>query len=582
MLDVDFHRLDQTCVFCPSAETNENEDPNPDFYRLLFLALNPVAIHFQLPYSDLRWVAVLGPFYRAFRHKLDDFMMFKDNHGNEFRVMLDKVGHIAFFSNGFRSMVAAYNIRHGVWLRAYYQGDGTLCISIRNLNGTRIVYPRSQSNSIPTVRRLINVDQCRDAVSRDVFRTGDVIPPFAFPYTPPPSPRLHNKNGSPDYRANTFRCPIYCAFTASRTSQVRRDDNLSPWPHGNYASEFGTLLNANKSTEYIIVLQFAKMKFYNGVMTITNTNFTTKILVNADLEVVKKFRQKYVSFKQHFILFASTDLASDFVNLICSSRLIGLGHKQTTNVEVIGRVERHSPCEDFLTLTPYASISHNKDTIEKSTYFTCGTVVDVDKNHAWWYKACKRCTQVRVLDETDTTIFVLFENASSKFLGVSAADLRCNAVTKGYGMDEFPEELNALDSQNLINLVSISDLFDVPVVISGANHYFHSYRFMSTVSLLIPGSQKLPTTPAASVGVSNDPDKVGVVVVSTTPLNSKDATPCAVEGASMVTHTPMKWICVRSVDGGSSRVPSIASRNLLPAFDKNITKEHTNPSGMDI
>ncbi|XP_020979377.1 uncharacterized protein LOC110271975 isoform X2 [Arachis ipaensis] len=98
----------------------------------------------------------------------------------------------------------------------------------------------------------------------------------------------------------------------------------------NYASEFGSLLNANKSTKYIIVLQFAKMKFFNGVMTITNTNFKTKILVNADLEVVKKFCQK----------------------------LIGLGHKQTTNLKVIGCVVRPFPFEDFHVYTICINFSY--------------------------------------------------------------------------------------------------------------------------------------------------------------------------------------------------------------------------------
>ncbi|XLS47085.1 hypothetical protein HN51_021443 [Arachis hypogaea] len=51
----------------------------------------------------------------------------------------------------------------------------------------------------------------------------------------------------------------------------------------NYTSELVTLLDANKATEFIIVLQFAKIKFYNGVMTITNTNYTTRLMVNADL-----------------------------------------------------------------------------------------------------------------------------------------------------------------------------------------------------------------------------------------------------------------------------------------------------------
>ncbi|RYQ90132.1 hypothetical protein Ahy_B09g096391 isoform A [Arachis hypogaea] len=218
----------------------------------------------------------------------------------------------------------------------------------------------------------------------------------------------------------------------------------------NYASELVSLLDANKANEFIIVLQFAKMKFYNGVMTITNTNYTTRLMVNANLEVVKKFCQK----------------------------LIGLGTKHSTTIDVIGWVVRYSPSEDFVSLTPYALIYQIKQTVEKSTYVTCGTVIDIDRDHAWWYKACRQCTQglealtdqfycakcdvystifvarfciqVRVVDESDTATFVLFENSASKFLGLTAADIRTSMLAKGYGRDHFPEQLNALVGKTLL------------------------------------------------------------------------------------------------------------------------------------
>ncbi|XLU24826.1 hypothetical protein S245_060892, partial [Arachis hypogaea] len=159
-----------------------------------------------------RRVPVSGPFYRAFHYELGDFMMFKDNHGNEFHVMLDK---------GFRSMVAAYNIRHGAWLRAYYEGDGTLCISIRNLDGFRIVYPRPHSRSNFTAPTLSSVNPHRTGVlSRDVFHTGDVIPPFSIEYTPPTSPVRSNAFGSPQNSTNSLGCPVYFASTTSQASLI--------------------------------------------------------------------------------------------------------------------------------------------------------------------------------------------------------------------------------------------------------------------------------------------------------------------------------------------------------------------------
>ncbi|QHO51709.1 uncharacterized protein DS421_2g33240 [Arachis hypogaea] len=69
-------------------------------------------------------------------------------------------------------MVAAYNIRHGAWLRAYYEGDGTLCTSIRNLDGSHIV----------------------------------------------------NAFGSPQYSTNSLGCPVYFAFTSSQASLVSQVD----------------------------------------------------------------------------------------------------------------------------------------------------------------------------------------------------------------------------------------------------------------------------------------------------------------------------------------------------------------------
>ncbi|RYR25233.1 hypothetical protein Ahy_B02g058891 [Arachis hypogaea] len=93
--------------------------------------------------------------------------------------------------------------------------------------------------------------------------------------------------------------------------------------------------------------------FLIGVMTITNTNYTTWLMMNADLEVVKKFCQKF-------------------------------------------------------------------------------------------------CIQVWVVNDSDTATFVLFENSASKFLGLSAADIRSDMLAKGYGRDHFLGELNALIGKTLL------------------------------------------------------------------------------------------------------------------------------------
>ncbi|RYR41614.1 hypothetical protein Ahy_A08g038020 [Arachis hypogaea] len=196
--------VNSMCLW-PSADSSKNGDPNPDFYRLLFLALDLVAVHTATKQSGLhRQIPVPGPFYRAFRHEFGDFMMFKDNHGNEFRVMLIKVGNNAFFFEGFRSMVAAYNIRHGAWLRAYYEDDDTLCISIRNLDRSYIVYPRLHSRSKFTAPTLSSINPHQ--------------------YTPPTSLVRSNAFDSPQYSTNSLGCPVYFALTTSQASLVGQVD----------------------------------------------------------------------------------------------------------------------------------------------------------------------------------------------------------------------------------------------------------------------------------------------------------------------------------------------------------------------
>ncbi|QHO15483.1 uncharacterized protein DS421_10g295310 [Arachis hypogaea] len=122
-------------------------------------------------------------------------------------------------------MVAAYNIRHGAWLRAYYEGNGTLCTSIRNLDGSRIVYPMPHSRSSFTASAVssVNPHRTRD-LSRDVIHTGDVIPPFSIEYTPPTSLVRSNAFGSLQYSTNSLGCPVYFASTTSQASLVGQVD----------------------------------------------------------------------------------------------------------------------------------------------------------------------------------------------------------------------------------------------------------------------------------------------------------------------------------------------------------------------
>ncbi|XLS62163.1 hypothetical protein HN51_016391 [Arachis hypogaea] len=122
-------------------------------------------------------------------------------------------------------MVAAYNIRHGAWLRTYYESDGTLCTSIRNLDRSYIVYPNPHSRISFTAPAVSSVNPHQIGVlSRDVIHTGDVIPPFSIEYTPLTSPVRSNAFGSPQYSTNSMGYPVYFASTSSQASLVGQVD----------------------------------------------------------------------------------------------------------------------------------------------------------------------------------------------------------------------------------------------------------------------------------------------------------------------------------------------------------------------
>ncbi|QHO01676.1 uncharacterized protein DS421_13g417200 [Arachis hypogaea] len=75
---------------------------------------------------------------------------------------------------------------------------------------------------------------------------------------------------------------------------------------------------------------------------------------------------------------------------------------------------------------------------------------------------------------------------------------------------------------------------------------------------------------------------VSRVVTLSTPPNSKETTISAIDCEAMIAHTLVKWICLRIDCGGSSHTPSTASKNLLPAFEKYMTKDTNDPRATNL
>ncbi|XP_061370271.1 uncharacterized protein LOC133312993 [Gastrolobium bilobum] len=140
---------------------------------------------------------------------------------------------------------------------------------------------------------------------------------------------------------------------------------------------------------------------------------------------------------------------------------------------------------DFLKDTERKFLTDIKNCIDATTCITYGTVKSIESKYNWWYKSCKKCPYSvcedfekwyckncqkhwneytpKVVDNTDSASFVLFDRDCLSLLGVSAAELRKQHFKRGADLEHYLEELNVLKDRSM--------LFKVNVKISNLNSY---------------------------------------------------------------------------------------------------------------
>ncbi|KAG4924732.1 hypothetical protein JHK87_050272 [Glycine soja] len=103
--------------------------------------------------------------------------------------------------------------------------------------------------------------------------------------------------------------------------------------------------------------------------------------------------------------------------------------------------------EDFLHNTPWQTIGALKDCFEDTCFAVFGTVKHVVDDEEWWY-----CIKVRVIDESDSATFVIFDRDATILFSKSCANMFETYKKRGLA-ETFPREI--------INLVDRSFLFKV-------------------------------------------------------------------------------------------------------------------------
>ncbi|RYQ85242.1 hypothetical protein Ahy_B10g104745 [Arachis hypogaea] len=207
-----------------------------------------------------------------------------------------------------------------------------------------------------------------------------------------------------------------------------------------FATQLVTHIEQHPTTEYIVVIQFAKFNLFKGTMGISNTNYNSVLYINADFDEVKAFRERATSQS------ASTPsqiLAVPFYNIE----------------------------DDLLHQTPYKSIADLKEGANNGFYTTIGTMISIENRNGWWYKGCKMCmhslkeeensyhcifcVHLRVFDDTDIAYFIVYDKECTRFLGNSASDLRAVQLTRGCTNDDMLYEINSFKSKKFLFKISV-------------------------------------------------------------------------------------------------------------------------------
>ncbi|RYQ87709.1 hypothetical protein Ahy_B09g095246 [Arachis hypogaea] len=174
---------------------------------------------------------------------------------------------------------------------------------------------------------------------------------------------------------------------------------------------------------YVVIFQMGKMKFYSGVMGVSNINYNLKLFINVEFSVAKDF------FLQGTVYRSVLTISKFHKFLFKNARVNKLDHVDGQGIMPLVCDQPISVENDFLHLSVYKTIveikEHNQE-LEKR-YFYSNCIKD------YGFYVLRYIIHIRVIDHTDAASFVLFDGEAANFLGVSANDLRqCLGVEKNF------------------------------------------------------------------------------------------------------------------------------------------------------
>ncbi|KAL4580902.1 hypothetical protein LXL04_017108 [Taraxacum kok-saghyz] len=143
---------------------------------------------------------------------------------------------------------------------------------------------------------------------------------------------------------------------------------------GNAAQELmDYVANHSDSKCLIIIIQFGKLRIFNGVTYVNNSMVGTKIFCNSDIEEINSFKKK------------PTNL---FVYRLYSLKVFDTSSSSRT----IGSLTFYSLRDEFMVKNPLYNISSLHETESGQSRIIVGTIKHLDGN-SWYYIGCSNCKQ---------------------------------------------------------------------------------------------------------------------------------------------------------------------------------------------
>ncbi|XP_061340992.1 uncharacterized protein LOC133287407 [Gastrolobium bilobum] len=214
------------------------------------------------------------------------------------------------------------------------------------------------------------------------------------------------------------------------------------WEH--YVDEVQIFLASNDTPHKVMIVQLGRIKGFRGKIGVTNTKYTTKIIMDSNLPEIVEFKKC---------------LSSDGVE--SSLRLTQLSTQSSYSYE-----------SDFLKETDRKSISDIKLCSEVTTCITYGTIKSIESRYNWWYWSCNRCP-FSVCEDFEKwyylvfkselwitrilLLFLLFDQDCVTLLGMSVAELRELHFKRGADAEEYPEQLNVLNEKSMLFKINVKE-----------------------------------------------------------------------------------------------------------------------------